>query len=87
MDNDSPLRQLPSMDRLLKDDAAVDLISGYGRNATRDALRIALDAARQWISQGGVAPQPVNHSKRMTLARVDCDPFAFAAFDVHAKLG
>ncbi len=57
-DDDSPLRQLPGVDRLLKDPTAGDLITGYGRNATRDALRVALDAARQWIRQGGVAPSP-----------------------------
>src|ERR1041385_4129320 len=56
MDNENPLRQLPGMDRLLKDPAAGDLVTGYGRNATRDALRVALDAARQWMRQGGVAP-------------------------------
>jgi L-seryl-tRNA(Ser) seleniumtransferase len=56
--DDSPLRHLPSVDRLLKDQAAADLIVGFGRDATRDALRVALDAARQWIHQGGVAPLP-----------------------------
>src|SRR5450432_1984763 len=55
---DSPLRQLPSMDRLLKEPIGLDLINGYGREATREALRVALDAARQWIRQGGVAPEP-----------------------------
>src|SRR5260221_117013 len=54
----SPLRQLPSMDRLLKEPLGLNLINGYGREATREALRVALDAARQWIRQGGVAPEP-----------------------------
>jgi L-seryl-tRNA(Ser) seleniumtransferase len=54
----TPLRHLPGIDRLLKDSAALDLINNYGRQATRDALRVALDAARQWIRQGGVAPLP-----------------------------
>ncbi len=48
------LRQLPSVDRLLN--AADDLLLAYGREAVRDALRVALDAARQWIRQGGSAP-------------------------------
>ena len=52
------LRQLPSVDRLLNADAGLDLIAAYGREPVRDALRIALDTARQWIRQGGNAPQP-----------------------------
>src|ERR1700687_5630309 len=55
-DNGTPLRQLPSVDRLLKEPGVADLITGYGRDTTRDALRVALDAARQWIRQGGSAP-------------------------------
>lgn len=55
-DNGTPLRQLPSVDRLLKEPAVAELINGYGRDLTRDALRVALDAARQWIRQGGSAP-------------------------------
>ena len=34
-----------------------------------------------------IEPQPGDHGKRMTLARVDRDPFARAAFTVPAKLG
>ncbi len=49
------LRQLPSVDRLLNN--ATDLIGAYGRDSVRDALRVALDAARQWIRQGGSAPR------------------------------
>jgi L-seryl-tRNA(Ser) seleniumtransferase len=52
----NPLRHLPNIDRLLKSSGALDLVRSYGREATRDALRIALDAARQWIRQGGNAP-------------------------------
>jgi L-seryl-tRNA(Ser) seleniumtransferase len=51
---ENPLRQLPSVDRLLND--AGDLLTSYGHEAVRDALRVALDAARQWIRQGGNAP-------------------------------
>ncbi len=53
-----PLRQLPSVDRLLNHQAALDLIDSYGRDTVKDAMRVALDAARQWIRQGGTAPQP-----------------------------
>jgi L-seryl-tRNA(Ser) seleniumtransferase len=55
--NGNPLRQLPSMDRLLNHEHAVDLLTSYGRDSLRDALRVALDAARQWIRQGGSAPR------------------------------
>ncbi|MEP7287941.1 MAG: L-seryl-tRNA(Sec) selenium transferase [Chloroflexota bacterium] len=54
--NGSPLRQLPAINKLLHEPGAIDLIGSYGREATRDALRVALDAARQWIRQGGTAP-------------------------------
>jgi L-seryl-tRNA(Ser) seleniumtransferase len=53
-DRADTLRQLPSVDRLLG--SSNDLIAVYGRDAVRDALRVALDAARQWIRQGGGAP-------------------------------
>src|SRR5581483_1635519 len=53
---ENPLRQLPSVDRLLNDMGAGDLLTSYGHEAVRDALRVALDAARQWIRQGGNAP-------------------------------
>jgi L-seryl-tRNA(Ser) seleniumtransferase len=50
------LRALPSIDKLLNDAGAADLITQYGRDAVRDALRIVLDAAREWIRQGGIPP-------------------------------
>ncbi len=56
MTDSARLRHLPSMDRLLREAGGSDLIASYGRAATRDALRVALNAARQWIRQGGVAP-------------------------------
>lgn len=34
-----------------------------------------------------IEPQPGNNCERVTLARVDRDPFARAAFAVTAKLG
>jgi hypothetical protein len=39
------------------------------------------------IEWGGVEAQPGNDGKRVALARVDCDPFACAAFAVATKLG
>jgi L-seryl-tRNA(Ser) seleniumtransferase len=51
------LRSLPSIDKLLTDSGAADLIMLYGRDAVRDALRIVLEAAREWIRQGGTPPQ------------------------------
>ena len=39
------------------------------------------------IEWRGVEPQPGNNCERVTLARVDRDPFARAAFAVAAKLG
>src|SRR5690349_21527287 len=57
-DSTRPLRQLPSVDRLLNHQAALDLIDTYGRDTVKDALRVALNAARQWIRQGGNAPHP-----------------------------
>ncbi len=55
--NGNPLRHLPAMDRLLSHPNAADLLTNYGRESVREALRVALDAARQWIRQGGSAPQ------------------------------
>jgi len=39
------------------------------------------------IERRRVESQPGNHGERVTLARVDGDPFARAAFAVPAKLG
>ncbi|MBX3085980.1 MAG: L-seryl-tRNA(Sec) selenium transferase [Anaerolineae bacterium] len=57
-DFNAKLRLLPSIDRLLNDSGASELITHYGREAVRDALRIVLDAAREWIRQGGSPPTP-----------------------------
>ncbi|HLY26979.1 MAG TPA: L-seryl-tRNA(Sec) selenium transferase [Aggregatilineales bacterium] len=56
MTDSARLRHLPSMDRLLREPGGSDLVATYGRAATRDALRVALNAAREWIRQGGVSP-------------------------------
>jgi len=56
MTENTNLRRLPSIDKLLHNKAAGTMIDGYGRELVRDALRIALDAAREWIGTGGAAP-------------------------------
>lgn len=56
MSDTTAFRQIPSVDRLLNDPGAASLIDVYGRDALRDALRNALDAARQWIRQGNLPP-------------------------------
>jgi L-seryl-tRNA(Ser) seleniumtransferase len=55
-DHAETLRLLPSVDRLINDGHAEEILTAYGRQAVREALRVALDAARQWIRQGGSAP-------------------------------
>jgi L-seryl-tRNA(Ser) seleniumtransferase len=52
------LRDLPSVDRLLAEQAVQPLIATYGRPATVDALRRALDRAREQIRVGGDAAVP-----------------------------
>lgn len=55
--SNQPLRNLPSVDRLLGHLSAARLIETYGRPLTVEALRAVLDAARQRILDGaGHAP-------------------------------
>lgn len=49
------LRNLPSVDRLLAHPEAVRLIDSYGRSLTVEALRAALDAAREAVLGGAQA--------------------------------
>jgi L-seryl-tRNA(Ser) seleniumtransferase len=56
MTGDPTLRQLPAVDRLLRESASEALVAVYGRDAVRDALRSVLDVARQWIHEGGMPP-------------------------------
>jgi L-seryl-tRNA(Ser) seleniumtransferase len=51
------LRKLPSVDKLLQEDAVAGLVEQYGRELTLDALRVALDDARQAILGGEPAPE------------------------------
>jgi L-seryl-tRNA(Ser) seleniumtransferase len=50
------LRQLPSVDRLLGEDATQHLIAAYGHDQTVDALRATLDAARDEVRAGADVP-------------------------------
>jgi L-seryl-tRNA(Ser) seleniumtransferase len=53
------LRKLPSVDKLLQTEAVVSLVEEHGRDLTLDALRAALDAARQAIlEEEQAAPTP-----------------------------
>ena len=50
------LRQLPSVDRLLGEEAALELVAAYGHRQTVDALRETLDAARAKVQAGADVP-------------------------------
>ncbi|MGQ9793208.1 MAG: L-seryl-tRNA(Sec) selenium transferase [Anaerolineae bacterium] len=50
------LRKLPAVSRLLETPEAKELIAQYGRERVAEALRIALQAARQAIYAGNAAP-------------------------------
>lgn len=50
------LRALPSIDRLLSIPEGQDLTRRHGRAAVTDALRAALEEARQAVHRGGTAP-------------------------------
>ncbi len=52
----SELRKLPSVDKLLQTDAVAGLVERHGRELTLEALRAALDDARQAILTGDSAP-------------------------------
>jgi L-seryl-tRNA(Ser) seleniumtransferase len=50
------LRQLPSVDKLLGEDATQQLVAVYGHDQTVDALRATLDAVRDEIRAGADVP-------------------------------
>jgi L-seryl-tRNA(Ser) seleniumtransferase len=50
------LRQLPSIDRLLSEEAIQGLIAAYGHEQTVSALRATLDAARDEVRAGADVP-------------------------------
>jgi L-seryl-tRNA(Ser) seleniumtransferase len=55
--NQLELRKLPSVDKLLQMDVVAGLVEQHGRELTVDALRAALDDARQAILGGEPAPE------------------------------
>jgi L-seryl-tRNA(Ser) seleniumtransferase len=54
--NNEKLRQLPSVDRLLGEDATQQLVAAYGHDQTVDALRATLDAVRNEVRAGADVP-------------------------------
>lgn len=57
---DNPLRALPAVDTLLQSPGGVTLIAKYGRAATVEAIRAALDATRERLRSGAPSPVDVN---------------------------
>ena len=54
--NTQKLRRLPSVDRLLSDEAGRDLVAAFGHRQTVDALRDALEVARAEVRAGAAVP-------------------------------
>jgi L-seryl-tRNA(Ser) seleniumtransferase len=57
MQTQEELRKLPSVDRLLQEEAVAALVVRWGHELTVEAAREALDAAREAILGGGPCPQ------------------------------
>jgi len=55
--NQSELRKLPSVDKLLQVEGVASLVEQHGRELTLEALRAALDDARQAALDGEPAPE------------------------------
>ncbi len=58
MEMQEELRRLPSVDRLLQEDAVAALVERWGHDLVVEAAREALDVARQAIREGGPCPPP-----------------------------
>jgi L-seryl-tRNA(Ser) seleniumtransferase len=58
MEMQEELRKLPSVDRLLQEEAVAALVERWGHELTVEAAREALDATRQAIRDGGACPPP-----------------------------
>lgn len=56
MTSQAELRKLPSVDSLLQTEAVAQLVERYGRELTIEAIRAALDEARQAVLQEEAAP-------------------------------
>ena len=54
----SQLRDLPSVQRVLSEDAVRRLVEAYSHDAVVELVRAELDAARRAIRNGGAAPEP-----------------------------
>ena len=69
------LRKLPSVDRLLREEAIRALVEEHGHDLTVEAVRQALDLARQGILAGGACP-PTEELVEMARAshRRSCAP-------------
>jgi len=66
--HNSKLRCLPSVDRLLKTEAAIALIERYGREATTEAFRSVLTEVRAELHVGAAAPPDPERLARMAEA-------------------
>jgi L-seryl-tRNA(Ser) seleniumtransferase len=58
MEIQEELRKLPSVDRLLQEEAVAELAARWGHELAVEAAREALDTARQAIRSGESCPQP-----------------------------
>ncbi len=68
--NNEKLRQLPSVDRLLGEEAVQELVAAYSRRQTVDALRETLDAVRSEVRAGVDVPDVTTLAARVrTLLR------------------
>lgn len=89
----SELRKLPSVDKLLQADAVAGLIEEHGRDLSLDALRAALDDARQAILSGAPAPDLETLIARATRRLIaDVRPSLYSVINatgviVHTNLG
>ncbi|PRD45652.1 L-seryl-tRNA(Sec) selenium transferase [Phyllobacterium phragmitis] len=72
MDAKFSLRDIPSMDQLLKSASIVGAMQRFGRPAVTDALRAALAAIRDEVRQGGRIPTE-DAIADAALARLDAD--------------
>ncbi|MGD2207059.1 MAG: L-seryl-tRNA(Sec) selenium transferase [Anaerolineae bacterium] len=63
MELQEELRKLPSVDRLLQEEPVAELVMQWGHELTTDAVRDALDAARQAVLGGEPGPSPETLSR------------------------
>ena len=68
------LRALPSVDRLLSGVEGQALVARHGRAAVTDALRAALEDAREAVRRGGAAPDGAAIASRAAQALEEARP-------------